>query len=147
MSKFRRASLDSKWKLNKELNDYKQHKENKKSGGAGYLEEPAKVKHRPKRGKWKCKKTKGDHIWKYVMDKKRAIFWDEYYLYECEKCGKHNMKNKFLYKCADCGSFESWFWCMISNREDKPKCRKCGSFNIKKILQPIKYERTKDNSH
>lgn len=86
MSKARTWSLTSKWKLNKELEDYKKHKKNKKQGGLGYLEERVKPSRAKK--KFPCKKLKGEHDFKLKEIKKYDFFKDIYNVYECTACGK-----------------------------------------------------------
>lgn len=86
MSKKRIWSLSSKWKLSKELGDYKKHKKDKKQGGAGYSDEPiVKV---PAKKKFPCKKLKGEHDFKLADVKKYYYFAAIADIYECTACGK-----------------------------------------------------------
>ena len=93
MSKERRRSLDSKWKLNKTLSDYTQHKKDKKGGGAGYLSEE-KVKPRRAKGKFPCKKAKGDHKFKLIRSDYYEFMSVHFDVFQCEACGKFTTKSR-----------------------------------------------------
>ena len=86
MSKKRSWSLSSKCKLNKELEDYKQHKKDKRQGGLGYIVEKV-IKVRSKK-KFPCKRLKGDHNFKLKKIDKYSFFDGYADIYECEACGK-----------------------------------------------------------
>lgn len=136
MSKKRRASLDSKWKLSKARDDYKQHKQNKKAGGAGYAEEePDKVPGKVRRG-LKCKKTRGEHEWELQEHHKHRFMDEDYNFYKCAACGKEHWQQKYDFVCEECGEKGSWFWLLWRER-DRRKCKKCGSYRFKKINNPI----------
>ncbi len=129
-----------KWRLGKELADYKAHKI-KKQSGAYEDPEPRRIrgKKRVSSGKL-CKKTKGEHVWKLMKVHKHQFMSDSYNFYKCEKCCKEHWQQKSSYICADCGGESSWLHHVFSNR-DKRVCRKCGSENIKTIPNPILGER------
>jgi len=91
MSKKRRDGL-AKWRLGKLEKDYKQHKKNKKN--LGYLENN-KVKARPAKGKFPCKRLKGEHDFKKVSEKKLPEWMKDstdIFYYECSGCGKKKIK-------------------------------------------------------
>ena len=90
MSRKRQISLNSKAKLSKELQDYKQHKKKKRQGGTGYTEEPITKPLPKKRGNYKyCKKGKGPHD--YVLEKETVFLDYPYKTYKCSVCGKKDM--------------------------------------------------------
>lgn len=137
MSKKRHLSLSSKWKLSKENKDYKQHKINKRVGGAGYAEgEPEKVR-RKKRSNFSskiCKKTRGKHVWE-LFPHKYKVMRDSYNFYKCEKCGKEKWQKKVNYECAKCGESMSWIYGILRHK-DKRVCTKCGCKKFNEIMSP-----------
>ena len=139
MSKKRHSSLSSKWKLSKEYNDYKNHKINKRVGGSGYAEEP-KVIRGKKRGKYPCKRNKGDHKWVFQAEHKLKVLNEVYNFYKCKYCGKEHCQQKSKFVCEDCGSEESFFFTLFRHG-DRRKCRKCGSYKFKEVLNKIIGER------
>ena len=117
--------------------DYKQHKQNKRQGGIGYVEEEPKVVRGKKRGKYKCKKSKGEHEWEFKEEHKHSFMNDSYYFYVCKLCGKEDQKPKHKYVCQVCGHDKEWLWHVLGSMSETRKCRKCGSKDIKKVLNPI----------
>ena len=92
MSRKRSWSLSSKWKLNKELNDYQQHRQDRKQGGTGYLDEPDLVKHRSKKNAGYCKNLKGEHDYVYQEVTEYSFFPGHIKTYKCSDCGKGKLK-------------------------------------------------------
>jgi len=132
MSKKRYSGLD-KWRLGKQLNDYKEHKKKKREGIYPVSEQ---IKNKPKK-KYKCKKLKGEHQWKLEEDDKKYEFLRNVLnVYRCVGCGAYHTQSKFDYVCEDCGSESLWLYAIIKG-VDKRKCRKCGSLSIKEIKNKL----------
>lgn len=136
MSKKRHISLSSKWKLKKEHEDYKQHKIDKRVGGAGYVVEEQPLVKAKKRCSYKCKKTRGEHKWELQDSHKIEVMNEDYNFYKCNACGKEHAEQKYEWVCKDCGAVSEWFW-LLWHERDKRKCKKCGSYNFKRIKRPI----------
>lgn len=137
MSKKRIQGLD-KYRLGKELADYKEHLAKKRGGGAGYIEpEPETVKAK-KRGQYPCKKLKGEHDWVLQEKHKVACLDEDYNFYKCSACGKEHWQQKFYYECEECGAIDSWMYFFSGDSgRDRRKCKKCGSYKLKQLLKPI----------
>lgn len=136
MSKKRHSSLSSKWKLSKENSDYKKHKIKKRQGGVGYAEGEPEIVPAKKRGKYPCKKLKGEHKWVLQPEHKLKCMDDAYNFYKCEACGKEHYEQKHHYVCEECGAKEEWFYFTFGHN-DRKKCRKCGCYRFKKVKAPI----------
>lgn len=92
MSKFRTWALGSKYRLGKELADYKQNRIARRRCGAGYVAEANLdlVPHKTKKRSGYCKAMKGEHDFQPCEIKKFSFWPGTVRTYKCSGCGKEN---------------------------------------------------------